>query len=113
MCGCIMVICMSQVHDDLYEAVSDVQRRQLLFALLEESPQTDSPEELDTPPDIPKLKEASRIEHQHVHLPKLDDYGFINWVPEMSYVEQGAKFDEVETILESLAEHHKELPKAK
>ncbi|WP_148225486.1 hypothetical protein [Haloterrigena turkmenica] len=104
---------MSQVHDELYEVVSNVQRRQLLFALLEDSPKPDSPEELDTPPDSTKSEESIRIEYRHVHLPKLDEQGFINWFPKMNYVEQGPKFDEVESTLELLAEHHKELAKVK
>ncbi|MFC6767211.1 hypothetical protein [Natrinema soli] len=104
---------MGQVYNELYEVVSNVQRRQLLFALLEESPKTDSPEELDTPPNVTKFEKLNRIECHHVHLPKLDDYGFINWFPEMSHIERGPKFDEIEPTLELLAEHHKELPEGK
>ncbi len=108
-----MAIRISKIHGELYEVVSNVQRRQLLFALVEESPKTDSSKEFDTPPNITKFEGSNRIEHQHVHLPKLDNYGFINWFPEMNSVERGPKFDEIEPTLKLLAEHHKELPEMK
>lgn len=104
---------MSRTHDTLYEVLSNVQRRQLLFALLDETPQPDSPNELDTLPDTTRVGDAGRVEHRHVHLPKLNDYGFIEWSPDTSCVERGPEFDEIRPTLELLAAHHEELPPTK
>lgn len=101
---------MSKVHDRLYEVLADERRRQLLFELMEEDPQTDSPITLDTPPDTLIADEGDKIEYEHVHLPKLDNYGFIEWTPSMSCVEKGPQFDEVSPLLELLAEQHEKLP---
>ncbi|TYL40729.1 hypothetical protein CV102_03290 [Natronococcus pandeyae] len=104
---------MTRTHDNLYEVLSNVQRRQLLFALLEETPQSDSPKELETLPDARGTGEAERVEHRHVHLPKLDAYGFVDWSPETRRVERGPQFDEIRPALELLAAHHEGLPSAK
>ena len=105
----VSVTVMSQPLDDCYDALADSRRRRLLFGLLEENPQTDSPIDLDTPPDPIVTDEAARIEHRHVHLPKLDDYGFVEWTPSLNCVETGPRFEEIRPILESLADHHGQL----
>jgi hypothetical protein len=101
---------MTDIHGQLYVALANRERRQLLFSLLEESPQTESPVDFDSPPDGIKGGEPSGIAYQHAHLPKLDDYGFIEWTPSVSCVEKGARFDEIEPVLEVLAEHHEVPP---
>jgi len=71
------------------------------------SPQIDSPVNLDTPPDAISPDEIDRINRQHVHLPKLDDYGFINWMPNINTVERGHRFEEIKSVLELLYVHQK------
>ncbi|MDS0474064.1 hypothetical protein [Natrinema sp. 1APR25-10V2] len=97
---------MNNTNDQLYEVLANEQRRQLLFGLLDENPRADSPIDLDTPPDDVIAERTDRIEQRHVHLPKLDDYGFIEWIPSMSCVEKGPRFDEIRPTLELLAKHH-------
>lgn len=97
---------MTDWQDKLYDALSNRQRRQLLFALLENALVTDSLNELDTPPDGDRDTRTARIEYRHVHLPKLDDRDFIDWCPDVSCVERGPRFDEIEPTLELLAAHH-------
>lgn len=107
----VLFVIMGTIHDQLYEVLAEEPRRRLLFDLLEETPRTDTPIDLDTPPDGVIADEADRIRFEHDHLPKLDDYGFIEWTPSMRCVERGPRFDEIRPVLELLADHH-ETPRA-
>lgn len=107
---CVIDTAMSDIYDKVYEALAHEQRRRLLFGLVEKNPQTDSPIDLDTPPDGVLADETDRIEYKHVHLPKLEEYGFIEWTPSISCVERGPRFDEIRPLLERLAEHHEKHP---
>lgn len=93
--------------DDMVDALADVQRRKLLLALLEHNPQDDSPAAVGG-------SESDALEHlstmNHVHLPKLADYGFIEWDREKHEVSKGPNFDEIRPLLEMLDRHADELP---
>jgi predicted transcriptional regulator len=95
--------------DDMVDALADVQRRKLLVALLEHNPQDDAPVVI-----ADSDSEADAVERlvtmQHVHLPKLADYGFIEWNEETHEVTKGPKFDEIRPLLELLDDHEDELP---
>jgi predicted transcriptional regulator len=95
--------------DDMVEALADVQRRTLLVALLEHNPQDDTPvivADSDGEADAVERLVAMR----HVHLPKLADYGFIEWDEDTHEVAKGPKFDDIRPLLELLDEHGDELP---
>ena len=47
---------------------------------------------------------------KHVHLPKLESYGFITWDQTTSEVSKGPNFGEIRPLLEMLAAHEDELP---
>lgn len=95
--------------DDMVDALADIQRRKLLVALLEHNPQDDSPVVIADPDG-----EADAVERlismQHVHLPKLAEYEFIEWNEETHEVMKGARFDEIRPLLELLDDHEDELP---
>lgn len=95
--------------DDALDALAHNQRRTFLFALLDHSPQDDFPVKLATFDD-----EGETLEHltemHHVHLPKLADYGFIDWNPQTHEVAKGPKLDEIKPLLELLADNEDELP---
>ena len=95
--------------DDMVDSLADVQRRKLLVALLEHNPQDDAPVVIA---DSAKESEAVErlISMRHVHLPKLVDYGFIEWNEETHEVMKGPKFDEIRPLLELLDSHEDELP---
>ncbi|WP_243645299.1 hypothetical protein [Natrarchaeobius chitinivorans] len=76
---------------------------------MENIPRTQVLSDLDTPPDTALVDETNRIEYDHVHLPKLADYGFIEWSHGTDRVERGPRFDEIEPTLELLAAHHEGL----
>jgi hypothetical protein len=95
--------------NEILDALSHIQRRTLLVALLEHNPQNDSPVIIG---DDEGEKEAvnERIKLNHVHLPKLEEYGFIEWNQENNKVSKGLAFDEIRPLLELLDNHRGELP---
>lgn len=95
--------------EDMVDALADRQRRKLLVALLEHNPQDDSPVAItDAESDADAL--GRLVSMDHVHLPKLVDYGFIEWNQERHEVIKGPKFDEIRPLLELLDGHEDELP---
>lgn len=94
---------MIESYDRVFETLSNEQRRRILFALLSE------PLDLDSPPDGFESGEIAVLERHHVHLPKLVDCGFVRWGPGAGVVEEGPQFEEIEPLLELLAEHQPRL----
>lgn len=95
--------------DEVLDALRHIQRRKLLFALLDHNPQDDSPAVLaDSGEGADDLETLSAM--SHVHLPKLVEYGYINWNRDAHEVTQGPNFDEIQPLLELLVEHQDELP---
>lgn len=106
-------------HDNVFDALASSHRRQLLVELL------------SSPQDVPKPSGMSReiaeadenllqrhlassqtiaeadedsISIHHIHLPKLAEYGFIEWDRDNDLVIQGPRFDEISPHLRLLAE---------
>lgn len=92
---------MDRDTDRLFDALADPDRRRLLAELLSNGPETESPVSLDSPLDAISTDDATRIEYRHRHLPKLADYGFVEWTPGDRVVERGPRFDEIEPALRS------------
>ena len=99
----------SNSFDDMVDALAAVQRRKLLVALLEHNPQNDAPDVI-----ADSESESAAVERlvsmRHVHLPKLADYGFIEWHEDTHEVLKGPNFDEIRPLLELLENHEDELP---
>jgi len=93
--------------DEMLATVADTHRRTLLLALLEENPQDELPVGNDDSADdaVEQL-----VQMRHVHLPKLVEYGFINWDEEANEVTKGPNFEEIRPLLELLRDHENELP---
>jgi len=94
--------------DEALDALADRQRRVLLLTLLESNPQT---------ADLPASRTDggsdgidSLVRMRHLHLPKLEDYGFVEWDRETDELRRGPYFDEIEPLLELLDDHREELP---
>lgn len=93
----------------MLDALGHVQRRKLLVALLEHNPQDDSPVVVvDSEEESRAVKRL--VEMEHMHLPKLEGYGFIEWDRESHEVGKGENFEEIRPLLELLDEHQDELP---
>ncbi|WP_415379679.1 ArsR family transcriptional regulator [Halosimplex sp. TS25] len=97
------------LFDEMVDALADVQRRTLLVALLEHNPQADRPVVVgDGGTEAIEVKQL--IQMKHVHLPKLAEYGFIDWDEDAHEVAKGPNFDEIRPLLELLDDHADELP---
>jgi hypothetical protein len=95
--------------DDLLDALAHIQRRKLLVALLRHNPQNDESVVIDA--DESADEELQRLVGMtHVHLPKLEAYGFINWNRDTNEVSKGPSFEEIRPLLELLETHEDELP---
>lgn len=89
--------------DETFAQLTDVHRRRLLVALLS-APRVDPAEVVaDADGDA-----ATRL--AHVHLPKLDDAGFVDWDPDDDEVSRGPRFGAIRPLLELLAENPSALP---
>ncbi|MFC6812487.1 hypothetical protein ACFQGT_14250 [Natrialbaceae archaeon GCM10025810] len=111
-------------YDDVFDGLANSCRRQLLVELSTHNPH-----------DVPKLPEMSQkiaeadegLFQQHlsssrvipgvdeellrlhyVHLPKLTDYGFIEWDRDAHVVTKGPRFDEMKPLLKLLIDQQKE-----
>lgn len=97
--------------DDLFEALTDRHRRQVMVRLLEGG----SRAELNVPDDL-GLGETERNIHHiamvHLHLPKLQAMGIIEWERKQgtATISRGPRFDEIRPYLQTLHENRDELP---
>lgn len=95
---------------DLFNALSNAYRRQLLVALLDHNPQDDGNHD---PLDIlADGQEADNLELKiiHSHLPQLRDMGFVEWDERTDEISKGPKWEEIAPILILIHEHRDELP---
>ncbi|MCU4971475.1 transcriptional regulator [Halobacteria archaeon AArc-m2/3/4] len=95
-------------YDSVFDALAASERRQLLIALLEHDHQETSIL-LGVPWRISQ-SDDERVRHHHVHLPKLEEYGFIEWDRAEQRVTKGDRFDEIEPVVELLCEHQTPVP---
>jgi len=88
-----------------FRALRAPYRRRLLLALLESNPRSvDDLCALDPGLDGPSSEgtDGGRIELHHVHLPALDDWGYVDWDRETGRVVEGPNWAEVAPILHLL-----------
>lgn len=99
------------ISGDLFVALSNPYRRQLLVALLDHNPQDDHDRDPlnivsdNVDPEVPE------ITLRHSHLPKLEQMGFITWDRETKEISKGPDWNEIEPLLTLIHEHQDELPK--
>ncbi|WP_265108861.1 DUF7344 domain-containing protein [Halosolutus halophilus] len=113
-------------NGDVFDALSDDQRRQLLVDLLDSEPLrvsdlSDASRELieahealldqflSGQLEIPGV-DRELIQKRRVHLPKLAEYGFVEWHPEDRLVTRGPRFDELKPSLELMEDQRTDCP---
>lgn len=95
--------------DELFDALSDKKRRQVLLALLEADPGDES---IAVGKDVlgTDTSESVVIELTHVHHPKLVEYDLIRWDRRRDRITEGPAFDDVRPALELLRDNPDALP---
>jgi len=88
---------------DLFDALTNPYRRQLLVALLDHNPQDDD----DTDPlnilTSGRKSDDLDMAISHTHLPKLERMGFIEWNKQTDEISKGPKWDETAPVLTLMA----------
>ena len=112
--------------DHMFDALAAGYRRELLVDLLDQTSQRVSRPDgvssdvdgsndellrrhLSSGREIPDADEDTLRAH-HVHLPKLADYGYIEWDRNAHRVTRGPRFDEIRPVVELLDGRRNELP---
>lgn len=102
---------MATVWENLFDALADPHRRQLLVAVLNSNPQDgDAIDPLDELTYSENEADRLRTALVHKHLPKLDEMGYIEWDTENGTFSKGPRWDEIAPLLELIHEHRDELP---
>lgn len=112
--------------DSAFDALADTQRRQLLVDLLDHNPQsvpqlTGVSRELADADGVlledrlTSTREIVDVDEYHlrlhcIHVPKLVEYGFVEWDEDGNDVTKGPRFDEIRPLLELLDGRRDELP---
>lgn len=93
------------MRDEPFDALANEHRRSLLIALSENNPRTVTEDATATGDDgTAPTEHRLSTEMYHVHLPKLDAYGYVRWDEETGEVTKGPQFDELRPLLECVAE---------
>jgi hypothetical protein len=95
--------------DRALDALSQSWRRRLLFELYEEV-NSGAGTPLNYTDTTPRWTEKERILLQHVHLPKLEEYGYVTWNEAEKTIQIGPRWDEIEPLLDLIHSHLCELP---
>lgn len=113
-------------NDEVFDAMADNQRRQLLSSLFYEDPQP-VPQLSSVSQEILQAHEGflreylsgsreianankADIRTHHVHLPKLTEYGHVKWDQDAHATTKGPKFDDVKPLLELVENQRDERP---
>lgn len=86
---------------DIFDCVSDRSRRQVLVDLHA----SDGPLRADDCVEPP-------VRLRHIHLPKLESHGLINWDRQKAAITPGPTFEEISPFIELMQDHAQDLPHA-
>lgn len=98
---------------ELFEILSHEHRRRVLVAVARHNPRDE--DEIESKSAVNEHEDDETIELlkqqlYHVHLPKLDESGFVNWDRDAGHVTRGPRFEEIEPLLRLMRDHQDELP---
>jgi len=92
--------------EDKLDAIADVERRQILLALLLRDP------EVDPPINFREFVSENRLDIAkifHSSLPKLSEYGLIEWDKRDGDISKGPDFERISPLLTLLYDHQDDL----
>ena len=101
----------STSFDSHLDALGHIDRRRLLLALLHANAEGALPVEVEQL-EHATAENSSQLSMHHVHLPKLDDYGFVDANLDHYSVTPGPRFEEIKPLLELLDANREQLPGA-
>jgi len=93
--------------DRIADALAHSERRQVLVGLLDHNP-LDYREAIVG--DAAAERDGATIRMIHMHLPKLEDMGFISWNSDSGTVVKGDQWNEIEPTLRLLSDNREQLP---
>ncbi|WP_336034698.1 hypothetical protein [Halobacterium yunchengense] len=97
--------------DDVFRAVASEPRRQLIVALLDESPDdTVALPASAANPRLPDDPDSLRALLYHHHLPLLADLEFVAWDVDPLVASRGPRFEEVAVVFEALHDWAADVP---
>lgn len=98
--------------DQLFDALSRPERRQILLHLSDVGPRDDDQLTVDELVAADHNHDPDRLQRKlhHNHLPKLDDAGYVRWTPDTRTIRRGPRFDAIEPVLSLLYDHRDDLP---
>jgi predicted transcriptional regulator len=95
--------------DRVFDVLSRSTRRRVLRILVEPAPRDRGEVALSSLVSEAEDVESARLELTHVHLPKLDDAGIVEWDREAGTVARGPTFEAVRPVVEALLAHEEHL----
>lgn len=97
---------------ELFEILSHEHRRRVLVAVAQANPRDEDELTSESIADGAADKTLAVLQQElyHIHLPKLNDAGFINWNHDAGTITRGPRFAEVEPLLRLMPEHQDDAP---
>ena len=92
----------SSTLETAYDALASDHRRHLLVALER------ADDRLRVPQDVPEMNDVTErleVRLHHLHLPKLEAGGFIDWDRKSNEISPGKRFDAVRPVLTTMVHH--------
>lgn len=87
------------------DALSHTYRRRILAAVATANPRDEDQVTPIETADEDESLELFEMQLYHIHLPKLDEAGFVNWNRETGTVTGGPRFDEIQPLLTLITDH--------
>lgn len=91
----------------VFDILSHPHRRQILVTLAGSSPRQEAVVTFD---ELCDESRNSATQLYHVHLPRLEEAGFVTWEPEKRLVRRGPGFRSIQPLLELLNNNPEKLP---
>jgi hypothetical protein len=94
----------------IFDTLRDQSRRRVLVSLRDIDSRTVSDIVDEAQQRDGRDRRAVRIAFVHIHLPKLDETGYIDWRKDADRIDRGPRFGEIEPVIDSLERNSDRLP---